>query len=106
MGNSRSFFKIPIINNLEFKKFHRNYPDAPYYKISNSEYKIPAGWLIEQSGFKGKRIGDAGVHKKQALVLVNYGNPTGKEIVSLSKTIQTKVKEEFGIFISPEVNII
>ena len=106
LGNSGSFFKNPIINNLEFKKFHRNYPDAPYYKISNSEYKIPAGWLIEQSGFKGKRIGDAGVHKKQALVLVNYGNTTGKEIVSLSKTIQTKVKEEFGIFISPEVNII
>jgi len=106
LGNSGSFFKNPIINDLEFKKFNKNYPEAPYYKISNSEYKIPAGWLIEQSGFKGKRIGDAGVHKKQALVLVNYGNTTGKEIVSLSKKIQAKVKEEFGIFIKPEVNII
>ncbi|MFT4801059.1 MAG: UDP-N-acetylmuramate dehydrogenase [Flavobacteriaceae bacterium] len=95
-----------MINDIKFKKFHNNYPEAPYYKISNSEYKIPAGWLIEQSGFKGKRIGDAGVHKKQALVLVNYGNTTGKEIVSLSKKIQTKVKDDFGISIIPEVNII
>ena len=106
LGNCGSFFKNPIINDVEFKKFHNNYPQAPYYKISNSEYKIPAGWLIEQSGFKGKRIGDAGVHKKQALVLVNYGNTTGKEIVSLSKKIQTKVKEDFGISITPEVSII
>ncbi|MFT5248923.1 MAG: UDP-N-acetylmuramate dehydrogenase, partial [bacterium] len=106
LGNSGSFFKNPIINDIKFKKFHNNYPEAPYYKISNSEYKIPAGWLIEQSGFKGKRIGDAGVHKKQALVLVNYGNTTGKEIVSLSKKIQTKVKDDFGISIIPEVNII
>jgi len=106
LGNCGSFFKNPIINDVEFKKFHNNYPQAPYYKISNSEYKIPAGWLIEQSGFKGKRIGDAGVHKKQALVLVNYGNATGKEIVSLSKKIQTKVKEDFGISMTPEVNII
>ena len=106
LGNCGSFFKNPIINDIEFKQFHNNYPQAPYYKISNSEYKIPAGWLIEQSGFKGKRIGDAGVHKKQALVLVNYGNATGKEIVSLSKKIQTKVKEDFGISMTPEVNII
>jgi len=106
LGNCGSFFKNPIINDIEFKQFHNNYPQAPYYKISNSEYKIPAGWLIEQSGFKGKRIGDAGVHKKQALVLVNYGNTTGKEIVSLSKKIQTKVKEDFGISITPEVSII
>tara|TARA_B100000809_G_scaffold140211_1_gene137776 strand:- start:4486 stop:5499 length:1014 start_codon:yes stop_codon:yes gene_type:complete len=106
LGNSGSFFKNPIINDIEFNQFHNNYPEAPYYKISNSEYKIPAGWLIEQSGFKGMRIGDAGVHKKQALVLVNYGNTTGKEIVSLSKKIQTKVKEDFGISILAEVNII
>ena len=106
LGNCGSFFKNPIINDVEFKQFHNNYPQVPYYKISNSEYKIPAGWLIEQSGFKGKRIGDAGVHKKQALVLVNYGNATGKEIVSLSKKIQTKVKEDFGISMTPEVNII
>ncbi len=106
LGNSGSFFKNPIINKISFEKFHKNYPNAPYYKLSNSEYKIPAGWLIEQAEFKGIRIGDAGVHKNQALVLVNYGNATGQEIISLSNTIQNKVKEVFGITIEPEVNII
>lgn len=106
LGNSGSFFKNPIINKIAFKQFHDKYPKAPYYKLSNSEYKIPAGWLIEQAEFKGIRIGDAGVHKKQALVLVNYGNATGQEILSLSNTIQNKVKKVFGITIEPEVNII
>lgn len=106
LGNSGSFFKNPIINDIDFKQFYKNYPKAPYYKISNSEYKIPAGWLIEQAGFKGKRYGDAGVHKNQALVLVNYGNASGQEIISLSKKIQIKVKEIFVISIEPEVNII
>ena len=106
LGNSGSFFKNPIISEFDFKRFYSKYPNAPFYKLSSSEYKIPAGWLIEQAGFKGKRFGDAGVHKNQALVLVNYGNATGQEIISLSKNIQNKVKVEFGIFIEPEVNII
>ena len=106
LGNSGSFFKNPIINKADFKIFLNKNPKAPYYKLSDSEYKIPAGWLIEQTGFKGKRYGDAGVHKNQALVLVNYGDATGQEIIALSKRIQNKVKIEFGISIEPEVNII
>jgi len=106
LGNSGSFFKNPIINLDEFKLFRKNNPEAPFYKISETEYKIPAGWLIEKVGFKGKRFGDAGVHKNQALVLVNYGNATGQEIINLAKNIQEKVKSVFEIIIVPEVNII
>ena len=106
IGNSGSFFKNPTINNIEFEKFYKNFPTAPFYKLSEFEYKIPAGWLIEKSGFKGQRIGDAGVHQNQALVLVNHGNASGKEILELAEKIQTKVKQDFGILIEPEVNIV
>ena len=106
IGNSGSFFKNPTINNIEFEKFYKNFPTAPFYKLSEFEYKIPAGWLIEKAGFKGQRVGDAGVHKNQALVLVNHGNASGKEILELAKKIQTKVKQDFGILIEPEVNIV
>jgi len=106
LGNSGSFFKNPIIDQTRFKEFRTKNPQAPYYEVSPTSYKIPAGWLIEQIGFKGKRFGDAGVHKNQALVLVNYGNATGSEIWELAMQIQKKVKEEFGIYIEPEVNII
>ena len=106
IGNSGSFFKNPTINNIEFEKFYKNFPTAPFYKLSEFEYKIPAGWLIEKSGFKGQRDGDAGIHKNQALVLVNHGNASGKEILELAKKIQTKVKQDFGILIEPEVNIV
>jgi len=106
LGNSGSFFKNPIINFSEFNSFIEKFPEAPFYKISDTTYKIPAGWLIEQSGFKGKQFGDAGVHKKQALVLVNYGNATGKEIWDLALKIQAKVKADFNINIEPEVNVV
>lgn len=106
IGNSGSFFKNPTINNIEFEEFYKNFPTAPFYKLSEFEYKIPAGWLIEKSGFKGQRDGDAGVHKNQALVLVNHGNASGKEILELAEKIQTKVKQDFGILIEPEVNIV
>ncbi len=106
IGNSGSFFKNPTINNIEFEKFNKNFPTAPFYKLSEFEYKIPAGWLIEKSGFKGQRFGDAGVHKNQALVLVNHGNASGKEILKLAEKIRTKVKQDFGILIEPEVNIV
>ena len=106
IGNSGSFFKNPTINNIEFEKFYENFPTAPFYKLSEFEYKIPAGWLIEKAGFKGQRVGDAGVHKNQALVLVNHGNASGKEILELAEKIQTKVKQDFGILIEPEVNIV
>jgi UDP-N-acetylmuramate dehydrogenase len=105
LGNSGSFFKNPVIKAEAFKQFRLQYPDAPFYEVSPKEYKIPAGWLIEKAGFKGKRFGEAGIHKDQALVLVNYGNATGKELWDLALRIQKKVKEQFGIYIEPEVNI-
>jgi UDP-N-acetylmuramate dehydrogenase len=106
IGNSGSFFKNPIVDNDTFKTFRSKFPEAPYYEVSPTEYKIPAGWLIEQAGFKGKRYGDAGVHKNQALVLVNYGKATGNEIWNLAILIQKTVKEKFGIYIEPEVNVL
>ncbi|WP_422859252.1 UDP-N-acetylmuramate dehydrogenase [Flagellimonas sp. S174] len=106
IGNSGSFFKNPIVSGKVFEKLKKTYPEVPSYQISKSEIKIPAGWLIEQCGFKGKRIGDAGVHEKQALVLVNYGNASGQDIMDLATDIQKTVKKKFNIEITPEVNII
>jgi len=106
IGNSGSFFKNPIIDAISFKIIKEKYPEIPHYIISNTEVKIPAGWLIEQCGFKGKRFGDTGVHNKQALVLVNYGNATGQEIYNLAQRIQKKVKESFNITLDIEVNVI
>ena len=106
LGNSGSFFKNPVISASEFHIFTKNHPDAPSYKVAEDAYKIPAGWLIESSGFKGKRFGDAGVHKNQALVLVNHGNATGTELMELAKKIMDAVEARFGIRIVPEVNII
>ncbi|MUU77976.1 UDP-N-acetylmuramate dehydrogenase [Winogradskyella endarachnes] len=106
IGNSGSFFKNPIISAEAFSKLEQNFPEVPSYKISENEIKVPAGWLIEKSGFKGKRFNDYGVHTKQALVLVNYGNATGKEIFELAQLIQKTVKRIFNIEIETEVNII
>jgi UDP-N-acetylmuramate dehydrogenase len=106
LGNSGSFFKNPVIGAETFRDFRLKFPEAPYYEVSPTEFKIPAGWLIEQAGFKGKKFGDAGVHKNQALVLVNYGNATGNEIWKLAKSIQKEVQEKFGIYIEPEVNVV
>lgn len=106
LGNSGSFFKNPMVSKEVFNEFIANHPEAPFYKISDSIYKIPAGWLIEKCGFKGKRFGDAGVHKKQALVLVNYDKATGKDILDLASKIIEEVQNKFNITISPEVNLI
>ncbi len=105
LGNSGSFFKNPVVTLDTFNAFRLKYPEAPYYEVSAMQYKIPAGWLIEKSGWKGRRIGDAGVHEKQALVLVNYGNATGSELWKLALNIQKDVKDKFGIYIEPEVNV-
>ena len=106
LGNSGSFFKNPVLDVERFQTFRKNFPDAPFYEVSATQFKIPAAWLIEKAGFKGKRFGDAGVHTNQALVLVNYGEATGSEIWELALRIQEKVKEMTGIYLEPEVNII
>ncbi|WP_350291208.1 UDP-N-acetylmuramate dehydrogenase [uncultured Croceitalea sp.] len=106
IGNSGSFFKNPVVSKKIFEAFQKKNPDAPYYEMGDKKFKIPAGWLIEQCGYKGKRFGDAGVHPKQALVLVNYGNATGEEILDLAFTIKKAVLDKFKISIVPEVNII
>ncbi len=106
LGNSGSFFKNPVISAKAFQVFRTNHPEAPFYEVSPTQFKIPAGWLIEKAGFKGKRFGDAGIHKNQALVLVNYGNATGAEIWELALKIQKQIKAQFDIYIEPEVNVI
>ncbi|MBV1887772.1 MAG: UDP-N-acetylenolpyruvoylglucosamine reductase, partial [Urechidicola sp.] len=106
IGNSGSFFKNPVISISKFQELKNKYLTIPSYTISETEVKIPAGWLIEQCGFKGKRFGDAGVHTKQALVLVNYGNATGQEIYALAVLIQQKINKTFGIELAIEVNVI
>lgn len=106
LGNSGSFFKNPILLKSDFEKIHQNFPEMRFFDISETEVKVPAGWLIEKAGLKGKRFGDAGIHKNQALVLVNYGNATGQEILDVSKTVQNTVFNTFGIYIEAEVNII
>lgn len=106
LGNSGSFFKNPILRKSDFEKIHQKFPEMKFYEVSETEVKVPAGWLIEQAGFKGKRFGDAGIHKNQALVLVNYGNATGQEILNVSKNIQNTIFETFGIHIEAEVNVI
>lgn len=106
LGNSGSFFKNPILLKTDFEKIHQQFPEMKFYEVSETEVKVPAGWLIEQAGFKGKRFGDAGIHKNQALVLVNYGDATGQEILNVSKNIQETIFQIFGIHIEAEVNII
>lgn len=105
LGNSGSFFKNPVLGKDDFRAFRQQNPEAPFYEVSPTEFKVPAGWLIEQAGFKGKRFEDAGVHKNQALVLVNYGNASGEEIWELALLIQKEIRSKFGIYLEPEVNI-
>ncbi|MBW2962978.1 UDP-N-acetylmuramate dehydrogenase [Mesonia aestuariivivens] len=106
IGNSGSFFKNPIVSAAAFNKLQEKFPEVPSYQISEKEIKVPAGWLIDQAGFKGYRDGDAGIHKHQALVLVNYGEATGEDLLNLAKLIQQKIQKKFEIFLEMEVNII
>lgn len=103
LGNAGSFFKNPVVS-LEFcKKLQNEYPQMPVYPVSDTHCKIAAGWLIDQCGMKGFRHKNAGVHEKQALVLVNHGNAKGNDIAELAEIIQFTIKEKFGISLSPEV---
>ncbi|WP_347924613.1 UDP-N-acetylmuramate dehydrogenase [Pontimicrobium sp. SW4] len=105
IGNSGSFFKNPIVSKTQFDILKQNFPEIPSYSVSAELVKIPAGWLIEQAGFKGKTFENYGVHKNQALVLVNYGNANGNDILNLSKLIQKTIKRIFDINLEAEVNI-
>lgn len=105
LGNAGSFFKNPVIPLEQFNQLKYHYPLIPSYPAGDAAVKVPAGWLIEQCGWKGKQVGNTGAHAKQALVLVNYGNASGSEIIQHARAIMHSVKEKFGISIEPEVNI-
>lgn len=106
IGNAGSFFKNPEIPVAQFDELKQKFPHIVGYPIGDTQIKVPAGWLIEQSGWKGKRFGNVGVHTRQALVLVNYGGGNGAEIRKLSQDIQVSVYQKFGIKIKPEINIV
>lgn len=106
IGNAGSFFKNPIVENSIYQRLKTEYPNMPSFKTGNGKIKIPAGWLIEQAGWKGKKVGNVGTYKNQALVLVNHGGATGKEIYEHAMNIRESVKEMFGIELAPEVNIL
>ena len=104
-GNAGSFFMNPVVSREKFLSIQKDYPNMPFYEVEGG-VKIPAGWMIDQCGWKGKSLGRAGVHDKQALVLVNLGGATSHEIITLCETICKDVYEKFGIEIHPEVNLI
>jgi UDP-N-acetylmuramate dehydrogenase len=106
IGNAGSFFKNPTITLSQYEQLKKLYSEIPGYPSVNQSVKVPAGWLIEQCGWKGKRVNNIGVHAQQALVLVNYGNGKGNEIFQLAKNILTSVKEKFDITLTTEVNIV
>jgi UDP-N-acetylmuramate dehydrogenase len=104
-GNAGSFFMNPVVSQDKFENIRAEYPNMPYYEQGNG-VKIPAGWMIEQCGWKGKSLGRAGVHDRQALVLVNLGGATGEEVLELCDAVRKSVKEKFGVEIHPEVNVV
>ena len=106
IGNAGSFFKNPEVSEAQYELLRKTFPDMVSYPLPDGNYKLAAGWLIEQCGWKGKVVGNTGSHKDQALVLVNYGNATGNEIRDLAYHILDSVKNKFGVTIEPEVNII
>jgi UDP-N-acetylmuramate dehydrogenase len=106
IGNAGSFFKNPVVSEEVLKNIQKNFPKIPVFRDRSDRVKLPAGWLIDQCGWKGKRIGDAGVHEKQALVIVNHGNATGRELFDLSEKVRKSVADNFGIDLEREVEVI
>lgn len=107
VGNAGSFFKNPVIEKAVYEDLLKDHPSLPSYRVEDQGMvKVPAGWLIEQAGWKGKRVGEVGVHKDQALVLVNFGEGRGEDLVRLSESIQASVNDKFGVELSPEVRFI
>ena len=106
IGNSGSFFKNPVVEKEVADSILKDYPNAPVYPADNGKRKLAAGWLIEQAGWKGKTLENYGVHKLQALVLVNYGGATGQEVLDLSTSIIADIKSKFGVDLEREVNIL
>lgn len=106
IGNAGSFFKNPVVDTETFNVLHDQFEEMPFFKLNDEEVKIPAGWLIEKAGWKGKRVGNVGTYENQALVIVNHGEATGSEILDFSKDIQASVLKKFDIELVPEVNII
>ena len=105
-GNAGSFFMNPIVAKEKLEALQRDYPRIPYYELPDGRVKIPAGWMIDQCGWKGKSLGPAAVHDKQALVLVNRGGAKGSDVIALSDAVRASVRDKFGIDIHPEVNVI
>ncbi len=106
LGNAGSFFKNPVVSRQKYEHLKSTYPEVPGYELNDIEVKVPAGWLIEQAGWKGKVVGKAGTYEQQALVIVNHGGATGREILDLAGKIRDSVREQFGIELVPEVNIV
>ena len=105
LGNCGSFFKNPEVERSVLERVQSTHPQAPHYDLPDGRVKIPAGWLIEQCGWKGKRMGNVGSYEKQALVLVNHGGATGDEVWALAQAIMNSVAARFGIQLEPEVNV-
>lgn len=106
LGNAGSFFKNPVIDTEQFERLQESFPEMPGYPVDDDKTKVPAGWLIEETGWKGKVVGNTGTYRQQALVIVNHGGATADEILALARNIQQSVKQRFGIELVPEVNII
>jgi UDP-N-acetylmuramate dehydrogenase len=106
LGNAGSFFKNPVVDISVVEELQKDYEKVPYYPVSDSYVKLPAGWLIEQCGWKGKKIGNVGVHKDQALVIVNYGGANGKEVIDLAHKVRHSVMEKFNVSLEMEVNVV
>jgi UDP-N-acetylmuramate dehydrogenase len=106
LGNSGSFFKNPVVCPSTYESLVKELSSLPSYPQPDGQFKIPAAWLIERAGWKGYKKGDAGIYEKHALVLVNFGQATGRELVRLATAIQTSVNEKFGVLLEPEVNIL